>query len=241
MPRFEMIGFDADDTLWHNEKHYVESQARFSDLLGRYGTPESILGALHRTEMQNLELYGYGMKGFALSMIETAVQLSNGNVSGAEIMKIIAIARDLLHAPLQLLDHAERIIPLLASSFPLMLVTKGDLRDQETKVTRSGLGKYFRHVEILSDKGPENYRALLERHGIGAERFLMVGNSLRSDIWPVLALGASAVYVPHHFLWAHEAAEEPPLTHPGYHSIGHLGELPDLLERLNGRVDSRAR
>ena len=238
MPRFQMLGFDADDTLWHNEKYYVQSQARFRELLGRYCGPEAIDGELHRTEMRNIERYGYGIKGYALSMIETAVRLSEGRVSGPDVMKIIMIARDLLDAPMELLDHADRIIPLLASSFPLMLVTKGDLRDQESKIARSGLAKHFRHVEILSNKKPQDYRALLERHGIRAQRFLMVGNSLRSDIWPVLDVGGSAVYVPHHLTWEHEAAAEPSSTHPGYATVEHLGLLPGLLERLDGRIDS---
>jgi putative hydrolase of the HAD superfamily len=188
--------------------------------------------------MRNIEHYGYGIKGYALSMIETAVHLSEGHISGPEVMKIIVIARDQLDAPLELLDHAERIIPLLSGTFPLMLVTKGDLRDQESKIARSGLAKYFRHIEILSNKKPEDYRALLGRHGIRAQRFLMVGNSLRSDIWPVLGVGASAVYVPHHLTWEHEAAAEPSSTHPGYATVEHLGLLPDLLERLDGRIGS---
>jgi putative hydrolase of the HAD superfamily len=235
MPRFQVIGFDADDTLWHNEKYYIEAQSRFRDIVGRYGPPGGIDDELHRTEMRNLEHYGYGIKGYALSMIETAVRLSGGMVSGQEVMKIISIARDLLDARVELLDHASSVIPLLSREFPLMLVTKGDLRDQESKIERSGLSKYFRHVEILSNKGPENYRGLLRRHGIPPEQFVMVGNSLRSDIWPVLQLGGAAIYVPHHFTWAHEAAEPPASTHPGYHAVEHLGLLPGLLERLDDR------
>jgi len=233
MPRFQAIGFDADDTLWHNEKYYIEAQSRFHKVVRRYGTTEGIDDELQRVEMRNLEHFGYGIKGYALSMIETAVHLSGGMVSGQEVMGIISIAKDLLDARVDLLDHASSVIPLLSRSFPLMLVTKGDLRDQESKIERSGLSKYFRHVEILSNKGQENYRALLRRHGIPPGQFVMVGNSLRSDIWPVLELGGAAIYVPHHFTWAHEAAEPPASTHPGYHAIEHLGLLPGLLERLD--------
>ena len=232
MPRFQMLGFDADDTLWHNEKYYVQSQARFRELLGRYCPPEVIDSELHRTEMQNIEYYGYGIKGYALSMIETSVRLSDGRVSGPDVMKIITIARDLLDAPMELLDHADRIIPLLASSFPLMLVTKGDLRDQESKIARSGLAKHFRHVEILSNKKPQDYRALLERHGIRAQRFLMVGNSLRSDILPVLALGGRAVYIPSHLTWAHEAVTAPAAGCEQYIEIEHLGLLPEAIRQI---------
>ena len=234
MLRFQVVAFDADDTLWHNEKYYVEAQSGFRDVVGSFATPEVIDRELQQAEMRNLPLYGYGIKGFALSMIETAVRLSDGKVPGPDVMRIIRLARDLLDAGVELLDHASAVIPLLARSFPLMLVTKGDLRDQESKIARSGLSEYFRHVEILSGKEQGNYAALLRRHGVPAEKFIMVGNSLRSDIWPVLRLGAAAVYVPHHFAWAHEAAEPPAPTHPGYHAIEHLGFLPDLLERLVG-------
>jgi len=240
MPRFEMIGFDADDTLWHNERHYVEAQSSFRKLLVRYCAPDLIDDELHRTEMRNLDQYGYGIKGYALSMIETAIQLSEGKVSGEDVRNIINIARDLLEANVELLDHAAETIPLLASSYPLMLITKGDLRDQESKIMRSGLAKYFRQIEILSNKRNENYRTLLTRHQIRPDSFLMVGNSLRSDIWPVLEIGASAVYVPHHFTWVHEVAELPPLHHPGFHSIEHLGLLPRLLQQLDGHVEPLA-
>jgi putative hydrolase of the HAD superfamily len=233
MPRFQMIGFDADDTLWHNEMHYIKAQSRYRDLLGRYCTPDLIDGELHRTEMRNLDQYGYGIKGYALSMIETAVHLSDGKISGEDVLAIINLARDLREVNVVLLDHAADAIPVLADSYPLMIITKGDPRDQESKIKRSGLVKHFRQVEILSEKGEENYRALLTRHHIRPEHFLMVGNSLRSDIWPVLNIGATAVYVPHRLSWAHEAADPPPSDHPGYHSIQHLGLLPPLLELLD--------
>jgi putative hydrolase of the HAD superfamily len=236
MPRFEMVGFDADDTLWHNEKLYQEAQAGFRELLNRYGTPELINETFHLTEMRNLGQFGYGIKGFALSMIEAAIQLSDGEIPASDVLKIIDIARRLLDAHVELLDHAAEVVQRVAGVYPLMIVTKGDLRDQESKIQRSGLARYFNQIEILSDKRQEDYEVLLRRHHLRPERFLMVGNSPRSDIWPVLELGGNAVYVPHHFTWAHEAAELPPLDHPGYHCIEHLGLLPRLLEELESQV-----
>ena len=232
MPHFETIAFDADDTLWHNERLYADAQARFKQLLAQYHQPEWIEQRLYQTEMRNLQHFGYGIKAFALSMIETAIELTEGRASGADIQIIIDSAKEMLAAEVELLDHVAETVARLAATHTLMVITKGDLRDQESKVTRSGLAAHFRHVEVVSDKSRASYELLLRRHGIAPERFLMVGNSLRSDILPVLALGASAVYVPHKLTWAHEAAEPPPAEHPGYYQIEHLGLLPGLLERL---------
>ena len=232
MSRFETIAFDADDTLWHNERLYVNAQARFRQLLSHYQPPAWIDERLYQTEMHNLQHFGYGIKAFALSMIETALELTENRISGSDIQTIIDTAKAMLAADVELLEHAGETVAALAETYPLMIITKGDLRDQETKVARSGLARYFRHVEIVSDKSPASYAALLQRHGMAPGRFLMVGNSLRSDILPVLALGASAVYVPHHLTWAHELADAPPTDHPGFYQIEHLGLLPDLLQRL---------
>ncbi len=232
MARFDVIAFDADDTLWHNERLFLSAQARFRDLLTHYHSPEWIDARLYQTELRNLPHFGYGIKAFALSMIETAVELTEGCISGRDIQVIIDAAKEMLSTEVELLDHVAGTIPRLADSYTLMLITKGDLRDQELKIARSGLAPHFRHVEIVSDKSPESYRRLLQRHGIPPERFLMVGNSLRSDILPVLALGASAVYVPHELTWAHEVADRPPAGQPGFYELEHLGLLPGLLERL---------
>jgi putative hydrolase of the HAD superfamily len=183
--------------------------------------------------MHNLEHFGYGIKAFALSMIETAVELTEGRISGKDIQAIINLAKEMLAADVELLDHTAETVSHLATIYPLMLVTKGDMRDQEMKIARSGLGSYFRHIEIVSDKSRENYKSLLQRHRIKPERFLMVGNSLRSDILPVLALGAWAVYIPYAMTWAHELAEPPPSGQPGYYEIEHLGQLPALLEGID--------
>jgi len=232
MPRFDTIAFDADDTLWHNERLYVNAQAKFKQLLAHYHNPEWIDERLYQTEMRNLDHFGYGIKAFALSMIETALELTEGRISGSDIQTIINLAREMLTADVELLEHVADTIPSMAATYPLMLITKGDLRDQEMKIARSGLAAHFRYVEIVSDKTRDNYEVLLRRYGIAPDRFLMVGNSLRSDILPVLALGASAVYVPYRLTWAHEVVDSPPPEQLGYYQLEHLGLLQDLLVRL---------
>jgi putative hydrolase of the HAD superfamily len=232
MSRFDVIAFDADDTLWHNERLYANVQMQFKKLLAHYHSPEWIEERLYQTETRNLQHFGYGIKSFALSMIETAIELTEGRITGSEIQTIVASAKAMLTAEVDLLENVTETLISLSQMYPLMVITKGDLLDQELKVERSGLAQHFRHVEIVSDKNPESYRTLLKRHAIAPERFVMVGNSLRSDILPVLALGASAVYVPHALTWAYEAAEPPPVEQPGYYTIEHLGQLPSLLEGL---------
>jgi putative hydrolase of the HAD superfamily len=234
MLRFDVIAFDADDTLWHTEGLYVEAQAEFAKLLARYGCP--VDERLHEVEMRNLQHFGYGIKGFTLSMIETAVELTAGRISGADVQSLIDQARRMLAADVQLLEHVHDALTILAGRYPLMLITKGDLHDQEMKIARSGLAAHFRHIEIVSDKTPDSYAALLRDRGIAAERFMMVGNSLRSDVLPVLALGANAVYVPYRLTWAHEVAERPPVGRRGYHEVQHIGQLPALLESLERAV-----
>jgi len=230
MPRFEVIAFDADDTLWHSERLYVDAQSEFRKLLARYDSP--VDERLHQVEMRNLRHFGYGIKGFALSMIETAVELTGGRIAGADIQAIIDQAKRMLAADVELLAHVDETLRRLMDRYPLMVITKGDLHDQERKIARSGLANRFRHIEIVSDKTRQSYEAVLRRLGIAPERFLMVGNSLRSDILPVLAMGAIAVYVPYELTWAHEMSAPPPVDQPGYHEIAHIGLLPDLLERL---------
>lgn len=232
MPRFDVIAFDADDTLWHNERLYVNAQIKFKALLTRYHDPDWIDAQLYQAEQRNLPHFGYGIKAFALSMIETAVELTEGRITGHEIRAIIDMAREMIAAEVELLEHAAETVARLADGYTLMLVTKGDLRDQEAKIARSGLAPYFRFVEIVSEKNPESYTGLLARHTIAPGRFLMVGNSLRSDILPVLAVGASAVFIPYQLTWAHEVVDPPPAGQPGYYELEHLGQLPGLLEKL---------
>jgi len=235
MSRFDVIAFDADDTLWHNERLYADAQARFGRLLAHYHDAEWIAARLYATEMRNLAHFGYGIKAFALSMIETAVELTEGRIAGADIQRIIDIAREMLTAEVVLLDGVDATLATLAERYPLMVITKGDLRDQEVKIARSGLGARFRHVEVVSDKTLVEYEAVLRRHRLRPERFLMVGNSLRSDILPVLELGAQAVYIPYSLTWAHESAEPPSTDRRGFHQLVAIGELPDLLAQLERR------
>jgi putative hydrolase of the HAD superfamily len=232
MKPFDVIAFDADDTLWQNERLYTAVQERFKQLLARYHSPEWVEQRLYQTEMRNLQHYGYGIKSFTLSMIETAVELTEGRVTAQDVAAIIGFAKWMLAAPCELLPEAGETVARLAQDYPLMIVTKGDLRDQETKLARSGLAPYFRHIEIVVDKTEARYAALLAEHGLAPQRFLMVGNSLRSDILPVLALGGWAVYVPYHLTWAHEACEPPPAGQPRFFEIEHLGRLPELLAGL---------
>jgi putative hydrolase of the HAD superfamily len=229
---FDVLAFDADDTLWHTEELYAGTQARFMDLLAAYHSREWIEQKLYDTEMRNLGVFGYGIKGFTLSMIETAIELTEGRIHGSEIQALIDLAKEMVRADVRLLDHVAETIARLARRYRLMLVTKGDLFDQETKIARSGLGSHFAHVEIVSDKTAESYAALLARHHVPPARFLMVGNSLRSDVLPVVAVGARAVYIPYHVTWAHEVVTDPGIAPDAYFTLEHIGLLPDLLEQL---------
>ena len=231
---FDLIAFDADDTLWHTEELYVGTQARFRQMLLPYHSAAWIDEKLYATEMRNLGVFGYGIKGFTLSMIETAIELTEGRISGAEIQGLIDMAREMLKADVRLLDGVAETVAALAPDYPLMIITKGDLFDQETKIARSGLGQYFRHVEIVSDKTEATYAALLRRHGVPPARFLMIGNSLRSDIVPVVRLGGRAVYIPYHLTWAHELVSETPLGEGAYYTLESVGLLPGFLKDLTG-------
>jgi putative hydrolase of the HAD superfamily len=228
----DLIAFDADDTLWHNEILYSDAQERFQDLLAPYGLDGRARRELYETEMHNLHYFGYGTKGFALSMIETAIRLSEGQIEASEILEIIDLAKGMLSSEVRLLDRAPEVVAELAASYPLMLVTKGDLVDQERKVAQSGLGPYFANVEITSDKSEDFYRALLARHQVAPERFLMVGNSLRSDILPVIALGGHAVHIPYHVTWAHEAVGAHGGATREYAELEDIGLLPMFVQQL---------
>ena len=232
MSKFDVIAFDADDTLWQNEHLYAKSQSSLVELLANYHPPEWIHEHLYQTEMRNLEHFGYGVKAFALSMIETAIELTEGRISGKALQTLVNMAREMLHADVDLLDHVTETLERLRENYVLMLLTKGDLFEQENKITRSGLGDRFRYIEIVSTKTVPVYKGLLERHSILPGRFLMVGNSLRSDILPLLELGAHAVYIPHELTWQHEHSDSPPAGQAGYFQLEHIGQLPALLERL---------
>jgi putative hydrolase of the HAD superfamily len=229
---FEIIAFDADDTLWHTERLYVAAQTKLSRLLcERYGI-EGAQEALYRTEMRNMPLYGFGTKAFGLSMVETAVALTGGRIRGEEVGQIVGWVHDMLAADIELLDHVAETVATLSRSHTLMVATKGDLHDQEGKLARSGIAHHFAHVEVLADKTIERYRALLERYDVSPDRFLMVGNSLRSDVLPVVALGGQAVHIPAEYTWAHEVVDNSNQQNGTYHHLEHIGLLPALIEKL---------
>jgi putative hydrolase of the HAD superfamily len=232
MTTFDAIAFDADDTLWHSESQYASAQAVYRSLLRPYARAEMINQVLHETEMRNLALYGYGVKGFALSMIEAALELSEWQISGSEIQQVLNVAKHMLRTEVELLAGAAEAVAELAQRYPLMLITKGDLAHQEAKIEQSGLKAYFRSIEIVTDKTPQSYAALLAHHHLEPSRFLMIGNSLRSDILPVLEIGGQAVHVPYAITWAHEHVDVPPEQQGRYHEIEHIGQLPALVEQL---------
>jgi len=233
---FEAIAFDADDTLWHNENIYLNTHEKFKQLLRQYHNDEWIQQRLNETEIRNLQHFGYGIKGFTLSMIETAVELSEGRVSGNEIQALIEFGKEMTQAPVELLEGVAETIAQLAASYELMLITKGDLFDQEAKIARSGLGDYFRRIEVVSEKNVETYQHITAKHGIAPERFLMVGNSLKSDILPVIAMGGQAVYIPYRTTWVHERVAENELETKQYVELQHISLLPDLLGDLNNAM-----
>jgi len=229
---FDLIAFDADDTLWHNMQLFVSTENRFKELLSKHHEPAWIEKRLFETELRNLEHFGYGIKGFTLSMIETAVELSEGRVTGDEVSRIIELGKEMLASPIELFDQTEETIRALAASRDLMMITKGDLFDQEAKLARSGLGDHFAHVEVVSQKVPDTYRSILERHGVEPASFLMIGDSLKSDVLPVLAIGGHAIHIPFEITWAHEEPEEREIEGKSYHSVASIGDVPALLAKL---------
>jgi putative hydrolase of the HAD superfamily len=228
------IGFDADDTLWHNESIFEDAHQRYCELLARWHDSETVERTLFATEMRNLERFGYGIKSHALSSIETAIALTEGAISAEEIHAIVDLAKGMLDHPVELLDGAAETVAALAERHRLVLITKGDLRDQERKVRESGLEAHFEKIEIISEKDTSIYRRLLARHGIAPEEFVMVGNSLKSDILPVLELGGRGVRVPCRFTWQAEQAEPPAegAAAGRFFTIPNLHALPALLEQI---------
>ena len=225
------IGFDADDTLWHNETFFRLTQERFAALLANHSDPDHLHDRLLAAERRNLGHYGFGVKGFTLSMIETAIEVSAGQVPASVIGEILAAGREMLEHPVHLLPHARATVTALAAEYRVVLITKGDLMDQERKLAQSGLGDLFDGVEIVSDKTPEIYRAAFARHGTGADQGVMVGNSLKSDVVPAIAAGSWGIYVPHELTWVLEHEEEPE-GNPRFRRIESLGKLPPLIRQM---------
>ncbi|UII76307.1 HAD family hydrolase [Flagellimonas sp. HMM57] len=204
----KVIGFDADDTLWVNETYFRDTEERFTELLEGYETKNKIDQELFKMEMDNLPLYGYGIKGFMLSMIESALDLSNDKVPQETISKILDLGKKMISHPVELLDGVEEVLAKLENKYRLIVLTKGDLLDQERKLEKSGISKYFHHVEVLSDKKEQNYSNLLEHLEIDVKEFLMIGNSLKSDVLPILNIGAKAIHIPFHTTWVHEMVND---------------------------------
>ena len=228
---FKLIAFDADDTLWTNEEHYLSTQKRFAERLKIDLSEEEIDQALLETEIKNVPIYGYGVKSFALSMIETAINLTDGQVSTNTIRQILADIKAMLTADVELYPRVATTIRGLAQDYTLAIITKGDLLNQQSKVDRSDLAAYIDHVEIVSEKTPESYRQFLDIIDIEPSQFMMVGNSLRSDVLPVVAIGGTGVHIPSAFTWAHEEPQ-PQQVDSGYHQLEHIGQLPALIKSL---------
>ncbi len=225
------IGFDADDTLWHNESFFRLTQDRLTQLLQDYVDEEHLHERLLAAERRNLGHYGFGVKGFTLSMIETAIEVTEGRVPSLVIAEIMAAGREMLEHPIELLPHAYAAVKTLAANHRAVLITKGDLLDQERKLAQSGLGDLFHGVEIVTDKTAKSYAAIFARHGTGADQALMVGNSMKSDVLPALNAGSWGVHIPHGVTWALEHAE-PPVGHDRFFSLITLAELPDLVGKI---------
>lgn len=224
------IAFDADDTLWHNERFFKLTQERFAELLAPHTDGDALMSRLLEAERRNIRHYGFGIKGFVLSMIETALEVTDNAVPGAVIAELIAAGQDMLQHPVDVLPHADDALRAAQAIGPVLLVTKGDLLDQERKVAQSGLGEMFDAVQIVSAKTPATYTRIFDAYD-GAARGMMIGNSMASDVRPMLDAGGWAVHVPHDLLWDLEHAERPE-GHPRFHEILDLGALPDLLSRL---------
>lgn len=230
---FDIIAFDADDTLWHNERLYSKAQDKLAEILARYEVNEKVREELYAREVQNIPIYGYGIKSFALSMIELSIELTGGRLRADDVAEIIDIAKRMLTAEVDLFEHAQSTVRQLSRNFDLMVITKGDLLDQELKLKRSGIAEHFRCVEIVSEKTHAVYSSILSKYRIEPKRFLMVGNSLKSDILPVVQAGGHAVFVPCDQTWAHENLTDQKIDKSAYHELENLGQLPALVDRLS--------
>lgn len=229
MDGIKVIAFDADDTLWVNEPYFRESEMEFCNLLKNGMSIEEVTEELFATEIGNIPLYGYGTKAFILSMIETSLKITKGNVSSEKIQAIISLGKEQMNKPIELLDGVVEVLESLQGKYKLIVATKGDLLDQERKLKKSGLLKYFHHIEVMSDKKEDDYKKLIQHLDIVANEFLMVGNSLKSDILPVLSLGGKAVHVPFHTTWEHEMVSEEELQKAGVSEIQNIRELISLV------------
>ena len=229
--RLTTVGLDADDTLWHNETIFRLNQERFAELLAPYAPPQGLMERLARIESRNLSLYGYGVKGFVLSMVETALEVTDGADATSLVREILAAGREMLGHPVEPLPGVAQALARMSESYRLVLITKGDLLHQEQKLSASGLGDLFAAVEIVSEKDASTYKRVFERHGTGAGEAAMAGNSLKSDILPALQAGALAAHIPYPLTWANELADAPS-GHPRFAELVSISDLPDWLETM---------
>ncbi len=225
---FKVIAFDADDTLWVNEPYFRQTEEKFCSLLSGYLPLHDLERSLLKTELDNLPLYGYGVKGFVLSMVETALQVSDRTISAQAIAQILTLGKQLLDEPIELLDGVEDVLTALKDKYRLVVATKGDLLDQERKLRKSGLGHYFHHIEVMADKDEASYLKLMKHLDIQPDELLMIGNSLKSDVLPVLNAGGHAIHIPYHITWVHEQVEGQ-INNDRFKSITHIREVLALL------------
>ncbi|GAB4031387.1 HAD family hydrolase [Spirosoma gilvum] len=221
----KLIAFDADDTLWVNEPNYVDVKQKLCDLLSHHIDEETLSSRFYDTQIRNMNHFGYGAKSFILSMIETAIELTNGAITGSEIQQIIDTGRRLIDYPIDVLDGIPEVLDTLSRNFDLMLLTKGDLFDQESKIARSGLGHYFKHMEIVSEKNEQAYQRVLQKYNVQPADFIMIGNSLKSDILPVVHIGGHAIHIPYSITWIHERVEDEQLIGKSFTTLESAREL----------------
>jgi len=227
----EVVAFDADDTLWHTETHYRETQARLAEILDNYAAHEQVQEQLDSVERKNIKLFGYGIKGFTLSMVEAAIEISAGRISAGDIHEIIALGKAMLDAPMEIMPGVEDVLAQLGAAHRLMLITKGDMLDQTNKIETSGLAEHFQKIEIVSEKNTGTYAGIFSQHGVAASAAMMVGNSLPSDVLPVLELGGYGVHIPYTVTASFEQHPHP-VEHPRFHELREIAQLPSLLKSL---------
>lgn len=227
----KIIAFDADDTLWHNEPYFDEAQERFCQLFQDFASSQEILGMILNHQVKNLPLYGFGIKAFTLSMIETALKITDNNISGKGIEQIITIGKDLLQKPVELLPNVEVVLKELHGKYKLVVATKGDLKDQHRKLHDSGIGHYFHHIEVLSDKTELDYEKMLGRLECKAEDFLMIGNSLKSDVLPILNLGGFGIHIPYHTTWEYEKIDFE-IEHENFIALSNVKDVLNVLKSI---------
>ena len=224
----KIIAFDADDTLWHNEPYFDEAQDKFCELFGGYASKQELLRLILNHQITNLPLYGFGIKAFTLSMIESALELTNHSISGQNIEKVLQIGKDLLQKPVELLPNVISVLEELKGTYKLIVATKGDLKDQHRKLHESGIGAYFHHIEVMSHKTELDYEKMLGRLDCLAADFLMIGNSLKSDVLPVLNIGGHAIHIPYHTTWEYEQIDFE-VEHENFHAFEKITDVLQLL------------